>query len=147
MRIGNRYGPSYDHGAVRSAAALAIPDHALVIAYDSMPAATLYRLARNGWWLSTPGELATVPELALRGAQFIAARGERRADLPRSEPRCLKWMNWRSTGYRPDYFRRITSSTVPSWRNSTSGVTPWAMWICHHQRWATIQVPDGNAAT
>ena len=54
---------------------------ALVIAYDSVPAAILYRLGRNGWWLEGQAQLATVPALQARGARFIAARGDRRAHV------------------------------------------------------------------
>jgi hypothetical protein len=79
-RIDGRYGAPYDHPAIRSAAAV-IPREALVIAYDSVPAALLYRLGRNGWWLEGQDQLATVPGLQARGARFIAARGDRRAHL------------------------------------------------------------------
>lgn len=79
-RIDGRYGTPYDHAAIRSAAAV-IPREALVIAYDSVPAAILYRLGRYGWWIESQDQLATVPALQARGARFIAARGDRRTHL------------------------------------------------------------------
>ncbi len=80
-RIVGRYGAPYDHPAIRLAAGQHIPAEALVVAYDSVPSALLYRLGRNGWWVETRDGLAALPDLQARGARFVAARGARRDDL------------------------------------------------------------------
>ena len=80
-RIAGRYGQPYDHHAIRALASAAIPGDALVIAYDTVPAALLYRLGRNGWWIDGRDGLDQLPGLAARGARFVVARGERRAHL------------------------------------------------------------------
>ena len=81
VRVVNRYGVPYDHGAIRAATVLAVPADALVVSYDGVPATLLYRLGRNGWSISTQAELAQLPELVSRGARFLVARGEHRAQL------------------------------------------------------------------
>lgn len=80
-RIDGRYGRPYDHAAIRAAAAAAIPAGALVVAYDGVPAALLYRLGCNGWWIDDASGLGRLSEYAAQGAAFVVARGERRVQL------------------------------------------------------------------
>lgn len=81
LRIDGRYGTTYDHRTIRAAATVAIPPADLVVAYDSVPSALLYRLGRNGWWIEEEADLRRLPELVAHGARFIAARGDRKAHL------------------------------------------------------------------
>lgn len=100
-RIVQRYGPPYDHAAIRRLADRHLPPDALVVAYDGVPATLLYRLARPGWWLSEEEQLASIPILAHRGATHLAARDAR--------------AEWLAARYGPPLF---TSDGISVWRIS-----------------------------